>query len=72
LNIKEVLNVARSFIIMNLNGDFYSIKFSGVTFNAGIWTVKCSFKEAGSGLREKLELKISNSSGEVISFNVGE
>jgi len=68
LKIQDVLTAARSFLLLQLNADYSSIKFSGAKFISGTWTVGCSYEEKASTTRRGIVLQISDSTGEVISF----
>jgi hypothetical protein len=68
MKLPDVLVAARSFIVLNLNPDYETIKFLAATHTSNIWEVKSVFKDKNLNLVYTVTLCISDITGEVTSF----
>jgi len=69
LEIEEVLNIARSFVLLQLNGDVNTMKFLSANYQTGYWIVKCYFKDKQTTTYFNAAITIHDNTKKVESFN---
>ena len=68
MKIQDVLNAAKAFIVVQLNGDLNSIKFQSAILQNSSWKVGARFQEKGKPLLTFVVLEVSDTSGEIKTF----
>jgi hypothetical protein len=72
LKVEEVLDVARRFVVVRLNGVSGTITPMSAIYvpGSGIWTVVLAFQYVEGTVWLQVHMTINNSNQEVLSFNV--
>lgn len=72
LKIEEVLDVARRFVVVKLNGASGSIAPISATYvpGTGVWTVILGFQQVGTTTWLHVQMTIKNADQEVVYFRV--